>query len=242
MKQEVISWLRAAGKPTFKEKLLNEYYQTVSPRVVFLKNLTQGSRVLDLGAGDGGLAILRDWPSFARTDLRLFAVSLEHGKELDRYEEVFVGDFEESPPIFSSTSQFEAIVCAHFIEHVRDFKRAIKWMAESMTAGGRAYIEWPHSVSKEMPTRAELGELGYSTSTMNFYDDLTHVETWEIADLAYEADRNGCIIESQGQIRMPFLAERMRDFAIRHKDETLLTFAIWSFFGWAQYVVMSKTD
>jgi SAM-dependent methyltransferase len=237
---DVPGWLRDSCEPVFSKEFLKEYYQTVSPRVVFLKNLQPGSRVVDLGAGGGELAILREWPVLKRADLRLFAVSLERGRLFDSFEEVFIGNFEKAFPSFS-VSQFEGIICAHFIEHMQDFARTICWMADNLAAGGRAYIEWPHACSKKLTTKSQLAKLGYAVSTTNFFDDATHVETWAVDDMIAEAHRYGCTTEAWGRIRMPFIAEQMRNYAVQHNDEVMLTFAIWSFFGWAQYLIISKT-
>jgi hypothetical protein len=124
---DVISWLRESAQPAFSKNFLDEYYQTVNPRVIFLKNLQLDSRIVDLGAGQGESAISREWPYFKRPpDLRLVGSK-----------ETFAGDFEEVIPT-CSVSQFEAIICAHFVEQYSRFwaRNSPGWPTILLSVGG----------------------------------------------------------------------------------------------------------
>jgi hypothetical protein len=59
--------------------LMEGALHTASPRVRFFKSTQPDARLLDLGAGDGGMEVFRQWLSPPREDIRMYAVSLEMG-------------------------------------------------------------------------------------------------------------------------------------------------------------------
>jgi SAM-dependent methyltransferase len=234
---KILDWLNEAKNPAIGRGEIVEYYQSISPRNIFLKTLPHGSRILDFGAGDGTTAILRDWPFPRRSDLRLFALSLDVGEHFDKYEEYWIGDFELDEPRFK-VDQFDAILCCHCIEHIREYARLLNWFRRRLAPGGRIYIEWPHQVAKTTTRRSVLLDAGYEVSTTNFFDDLTHIETWDIDLIRAQAISTGLLPETSGRIRFPALAEAMRDIGVAERDMPTLTFSIWAHLGWAQYLIL----
>jgi len=200
---DLFKWLQAVQPPTMSLDEVHRYYQTISPRNVFMKNLPDGAKMVDFGAGSGGTAALRTWPTFPRPDIRLFAITLDGKEHLGAYEEVFVGDFEKTRPGFRREKTFDGISCCHCIEHLSRFEPALEWMRSILPSNGCAYIEWPHHSSKNQPSRLRLIELGYDVSTINFFDDRTHVETWPMADMISVAERLGFDVEASGRILGP---------------------------------------
>lgn len=235
---EAIDWLKQAAKPTMSKEDVETYFQTINPRNVFMKNLPANSKVLDLGAGGGEMAVLRTWPTFPRPDIQLYAISLDDSPGFKNYAGKFIGDFERSTPSFGTN--FDGVLCCHFIEHISSFERVIDHISKCLRPGGRAYIEWPHHISKLMPTRDSLAALGYDVFTMNFHDDLTHLETWDCEALKLAAKARGLAPEACGQMVSPYLAEKLRDCGLAHRDKVNLTFALWAKFGWCQYLILQK--
>lgn len=219
---------------------IDAYYQTVSPRNVFFKNLPHGSAVLDIGAGEGEMAFLRTWPEPQRPDLSLSGIALEPKPGLAAYTETSIGDFEKAFPTFSR-GNFDAAVCCHFVEHLKDHFRFFHWLADVLRPGATAYIEWPHEMSAKMPPRTVLHEAGFDTYTVNFYDDDTHRSPpLNMSAMKIGARGARLQITGQGRIKFPYLAELMRDHAVHEKDKSLLTMAIWASVGWSQYVLIEK--
>jgi SAM-dependent methyltransferase len=169
----------------------------------------------------------------------MYAVSLDLGTYFPRWDGYELLNFEHEYPNFDGRV-FDAILCAHFIEHLKDPERCIRWMAHRLRPGGRVYLEWPHSVSKRMPSSSTVRGMGLSVSTINFFDDRTHVETWEMVSICDTLQRNGLIVEAVGRIHYPFLAAEMRDICMKSHDPVHGTFSIWGFCGWAQYIAASK--
>lgn len=218
---------------------VDELINAALPRTQFVKGLPQGACLLDLGAGDGSLTIYKSWPRPDRSDLKIYGLSLVPIDREAHYHAVAYSDFEGTTPVFDGV-QFDAVVCAHFIEHMHDPRRVIEFFSSRLRPGGAAYIEWPHQLSKRFPPRWDFIGRGLPTSTMNFADDTTHVETWGMADIAEIALSCGLAVESSGRVRSPYLAGHLRDAAKRTSDVTRLTLSIWWNFGWAQYLVARK--
>ena len=205
-------WFQADADLATDPVTLDQAYNLILPRNIFFKSLPANSEVLDVGAGDGSFAIQKRWPMFGRPDLRLYALSLEVGTHFDQYEAYEIKNFETDPDIFSGRT-FDAVVCAHFIEHMRDPAPALEFIARKTRPGGRLYIEWPHPLTKKLPTRASLADRGVDISTFNFFDDQTHIDAWPAETLARLLQRNGFALEAGGRIYLPWMGEQMREHA-----------------------------
>ncbi|RVT96920.1 class I SAM-dependent methyltransferase [Rhodovarius crocodyli] len=238
--EELLAWATDwEGHEVPAREMVEVAYHTVSPRSVFLKNLPQGSSVLDLGAGDGGLSNYLAWPAPDRSDLSLYALSLSEGALFDRYAGMELGDFEKAPMDFGGR-QFDAAICAHFIEHMHGLDRTVEYLRERLKPGGRVYIEWPHPASGRFPTRHDFIGNGLPTSTTNFHDDPTHVEAWSMEQVTDALKAQGFALEAMGRIHLPWLADALKLVAHRHNDITCGTFAVWCKAGFAQYLVASR--
>lgn len=192
-----------------------------------------------MGAGNGSLSIYKEWPNIARPDLDLYGVSLDPIEKADKYKGVSISNFEKTPRPFPNV-QFDAVLAAHFIEHLADPTSFIQWICSQLKPGGRMYFEWPHAISRRMPTRDFFISRGLPVFTTQFMDDTTHVEPWAaetIMDLALAA---GLGVETWGRIVLPQIAGLMRDQARERQDIVSGTFAVSAAVGWAQYVVLTK--
>lgn len=232
-------WFEDWEAPTSDLSNIDQFYHLVLPRNIFLKSLSLGSKVLDVGAGDGSLVIQTRWPLLERPDLRLYALSLDVGMHFEKYAAFEIKDFEADPDVFPDVT-FDAMVCAHFIEHMRDPKRSIAFFARKMRSGGRLYIEWPHPMTVRLPGRTQLQAQGINISTFNFFDDQTHIEAWKAEQIMNIFEASGFSIETGGRVFLPWVGSQLRDHAISDGDETRMTLGAWAAFGWAQYLVLNR--
>jgi SAM-dependent methyltransferase len=232
--------LEESSGPSLSLEQVDLAFNMVTPRSIFLKNLTVGASVLDLGAGDGTLSIYKEWPLYTRADLRMYALSLEFGKYFDKYDGYELKNFEDANVSILSDVAISAIVCAHFIEHMKQPESTITLLSDRMRPGGRLYLEWPHEVSKRMPPRLSLLEKGINISTTRFDDDGTHVEAWDMGRIVSLLENNGFKLEVMGRVYFPFLAKELRDHGRQLSDPARLTLGFWSLMGWAQYLVARK--
>lgn len=232
-------WFQTDDGITTDLVALDQTYNLVLPRNIFFKSLPIDSAVLDVGAGDGAFAIQKRWPMLERPDLRLYALSLDVGVHFDLYEGFEIKNFEADPSVFAGQS-FDAMVCAHFIEHMRDPASAIEFFARKLRRNGRLYIEWPHPFTKKLPSKASLAESGTYISTFNFYDDHTHIDAWPAEMLIGLFEASGFAVETGGRVYLPWIGEQLRNHAHLDGDETRMTLGGWASFGWAQYLVLSR--
>jgi SAM-dependent methyltransferase len=212
-----------------------------SPRVRFVKTLPYGASVLDLGAGDGSLALFKGWLPPHRPDLRLYGVSLQDGIHTALYDGWENKNFERDEP-FSGRS-FDAVFCSHFVEHIEGGPgRLMPWIASRLVPQGRVYIETPSVFSKTGPRRATLRAAGYMVSTTNFYDDATHKDTVDLESLRNSFERSGFFVDESGYWRNPFLEPILANSSDHANGEFHATAAVWMATRFAQYAVGVKDD
>src|ERR1051325_9886375 len=131
-----------------------ELFWEFHPRYRFIKSLPWASNLLDLGAGDGGLAHWRGWGKPARPDLNLYGVDLRDGEHQGLYAGWETLDLDRQLPDFSG-SRLNAFLATHLIEHLAEPEELIRWIAERVEAGSRIYLEWPNAETLHLPRSDE---------------------------------------------------------------------------------------
>jgi SAM-dependent methyltransferase len=233
---EICAWFGQARQPTLEQARVAQLYFTFHPRTAFLKTLGPAAEVVDIGAGDGSLTVFRSWPEPERADLKMYAYSIEKGRYFDDFSGYEISDWNVSRPDFDGKS-FDAIVCAHFIEHIEDPASLVAWAASKLKKRGRIYLEWPSPNSLSLPPRKELEELGVPLIISRFDDDDTH-RVLPDGDAIVQAMRDsGFTIESRGIVRLPWLEDEMLAHFKDAADGFYRQAAFWSCTGWSQYIV-----
>lgn len=233
---EICAWFKKTRIATLDKDRVAQLYFTFHPRTVFLKTLGLASEVVDIGAGDGSSAVFRSWPEPKREDLKIYAYSIEKGAYFDDFSGYELSDWNLSQPEFDGKC-FDAILCAHFIEHIQDPVSLVRWARRKLRSGGRIYLEWPSANALSLPPRAELEALGVPLIISRFDDDGTH-QALPDGDAIAEAMRdNGFRIEARGTIRLPWLEDEMLSHGKDEMDGFYRQAAFWSYTGWCQYIV-----
>jgi SAM-dependent methyltransferase len=235
----VSGWLQSPETPRTTLEQTDQAFNLVTPRSVFLKNLPFGSSLLDLGAGDGTLSVYRNWPLYDRFDIKMYALSLMKGIRFDLYDGYELKNFEEAEDLFPGVT-LNAIVCAHFIEHMNEPHKTLDLFASRLAPGGCVYLEWPHALSKRMPPRLSLIKNGVNISTTRFDDDDTHVDTWSMEKIISLLQERKMVIETAGRVHFTFLADELRNHGHAQVDIARTTMGLWARVGWAQYLVAFK--
>lgn len=238
--ETVVDWYKRDRRSHVSKGRAQELYFQFHPRTAFLKTLPVNATVADIGAGDGSLSVFRDWPEPSRRDLRLYAYSIEKGQHFDAFEGYEISDWNVAPPEFGG-QLFDAVLSAHFIEHIDDPATFIAWLDRKLAPGGRAYIEWPAPASQSLPSRRELSELGVDLVISRFDDDATHrnlPDTSQVQRLAHQA---GMVLEACGIIRLPWLEDELMAHFRESSDRFPVQAAFWSWSGWAQYVILGRS-
>jgi 2-polyprenyl-3-methyl-5-hydroxy-6-metoxy-1,4-benzoquinol methylase len=239
--EQIREWFQRKRKPQLAGTRVMELYFTFHPRTVFLKTLPYAAEVVDVGAGDGSLSVFKRWPEPTRSDLNLHAYSLEKGRLFDDFSSYAIGDWDAQPPEFDGRS-FDAIVCAHFIEHIADPNSFVAWAARKLRPGGRVYLEWPSPASLDLPPRGELEALGVPLMISRFDDDATHKALPRAEDIIAACRAQGFAIEGQGIVRLPMLEDELLAHFRRDEDGFPRQAAFWSHTGWSQYLLLRRGD
>jgi SAM-dependent methyltransferase len=233
------SWLTQDTSISTELGALDQAFNFALPRTLFLKSLPSGAQVMDVGAGDGSLVNYKSWPMFGRPDLKLHALSLDKGEHFDSYDSYEIKNFETEDDVFPGLT-FDAMVCCHFIEHMHDPQCTIEFFARRIRKGGRLYLEWPHPITKTFPPNRKLIELGFPLSTLNFFDDGTHIEAWEGNVILSMLRDCGFAIETAGRVYLPWIGEQMKNHGLANNDVVRTTIGTWAALGWPQYVIASR--
>ena len=144
----------------------------------------------------------------------MYAYSIEKGRYFDDYSGYETSNWNVSQPEFEGKC-FDAIVCAHFVEHIQDPESLVLWAARKLRKGGRIYLEWPSSNSLSLPSRKELEKLGVPLIISRFDDDGTHQALPDGDAIANALRSSGFAIESRGIVRLPWLEDELLG---HHKD------------------------
>lgn len=236
--QAVVEWYRRDRHPTTSPARLQELYFQFHPRTAFLKMLPANACLVDVGAGDGSLSMFGKWPAPARHDLRMHAYSLEKGRLFDKFDGYELSDWNLQPPAFTGLT-FDAVLCSHFIEHIREPGSLAEWAVQRLRPRGRLYVEWPSPNSLELPPCAQLHEHGVDLMISRFDDDSTHQALPDRGSFEQALVRAGLQVEQAGIIRLPWLEEELMANFRDSPDPFMRQAAFWSWTGWSKFVIAS---
>lgn len=235
--EQIRDWFLQARVATLPRERVMELYFTFHPRTAFVKTLPRNAKLVDIGAGDGSLSTFVGWPSPKRPDLEIHAYSLEKGEHFDRFRSYEIGDWNRAPPEFPGT-RFDAVVCAHFIEHIADPASFVAWAARKLAPGGRVYLEWPAPASLDLPKREELEAAGVPLIISRFDDDDTHRDLPDADRIVAACLAQGFELEARGIVRLPWIEDEMLAHFRNDSDGFARQAAFWSYTGWSQYLVL----
>ncbi len=213
------------------------WYWNYHPRLRFLKALRPEAKVIDVGAGGGGLITWKEWLEPVRNDLKLYAVDMIKSDLFEHYTGYLICNLDEEVMNFEP-SFFDAAVLSHVLEHIADPDRLMRELRGLLQPGGEMYVEVPTLESMDFPSRREFLNAGIPVSTVNFFDDSTHRRTFSFNELRTIAEGAGFKVVEGGRVRNRYAEDSLMIQGAAHKDEELCTYGIWSRLGFAHYVVV----
>jgi hypothetical protein len=233
---EVVEFLMHAEKIEFREDIDAEFH-VHHPRYKAFSAMS--GKVLDLGAGAGGLGQYLDWPK------KLFGIEV-YGSDLFAPESLPIGykDYFSRGWQGLPTLALDGALCIHVIEHLDDWREMLPSLGTMLKSNSSIYIEWPSENSLHFPKASDVWEEfakvrnGYSQqllTTLNYLDDDTHLnEPPNIFDVV-QALYPKRVIES-GVIELETLGTELVAKGLKENDVSRVTMGVWARFGFAQFL------
>ena len=240
--KDLVHWLlRTKNIPPFfpdKESALMFYWNT-HPRFSFFKTIAHNAALLDVGAGSGAMASWREWLHPVRNDIRCYANDLEKGEFFDNCEGYFVHNLSEKP-LDGYSEYFDSIMSCHVLEHVQEWDPFFDNMLDTLKPGGTLFLEWPTIRSQSLPSMSVFLDAGVKTSTVNFYDDSTHIHTADIPDVLPLLTDREMKVMSTGIIQNTFMGAELLKTGAKTNDMELNLYGLWITLGFSQYITATK--
>jgi ubiquinone/menaquinone biosynthesis C-methylase UbiE len=143
----------------------------------FVRSLGRAERALDLGCGDGRLTAELEAGALTAADVS--PVALERARR--RLPDARFAELEPDAPLPFGDGEFDLVLCAETIEHVRDLQLLLSEARRVLSPGGtlavttpatRALMRPPEPLSPHLrflthgSLRALLGELGFEVTSL----------------------------------------------------------------------------
>lgn len=221
-----------------KDELLNLYWY-FHPKFRFFKTLHPKTRLLDIGAGSGGMFYWKEWKLPIRNDIEMYAVDKFKSAMFDKYDGHQICNLDECLLKYENEF-FDAALASHILEHLKDENKMVQEINRVLKKGGYLYIEIPTPETYRYPSRNLFVERGINVSTTNFYEDKTHLRTFGPEVLTGLLRSHDFQIMESGIIENRFLERELLAYGFRNNDPETSTYAIWSYLKWAQYAIGKK--
>ncbi len=223
---------RRRGKRTVNWVLLR-HCSWLDTRARFVWSVPRGGVLLDLGSSDGETL---NHIAQLRPDLRLFACDVAGQPEKYPPGCQFHRANLEHETLPWPDSTMDAITCMHLIEHLRELTVLLEEIARLLKPGGRVYFETPHpkSLVLSSPSGRAAG-----TFTLNFYDDLTHVQPVPVGKLAKLVHGVGLEVVKSGRARNWLFAACYPVFLFLPPSRRKYTARV-HWLGWSAYMIAQK--
>jgi SAM-dependent methyltransferase len=134
-------------------------------KLSFIRMMPKNARLLDVGCGnDSPFRIKLQRPDVYYVGLDIGDYNQTSDVQSWANEYLVVPAAQFAAKIASFPNTFDAVICAHNLEHCDEPQSVLRAMIASLKKGGRLYLSFPSEESIALPKRAPL----------NFYDDPTH--------------------------------------------------------------------
>ena len=190
--------------------------------------------LLDIGAGNHSASKTKKW----------FPNCEYHGLDLNKNYNNDENDFKLMQSFYElnleelnldsvPNANFDFIMMAHVIEHLKNGDQVLVKLLAKLKPGGYLYVEYPGIRSTRLPRMK---------GTLNFFDDDTHVRVYSLTELYNLFLKNNTEIIKGGTRRyIPNIL--MMPLKVIHnliKYGKILPSIFWDFFGFAEFILIKK--
>lgn len=228
-----------SDKSSFDKNHLTTLYWSFHPRFRFFKMSPVNSKLLDVGAGSGGVWHWKQWGEPARNDIEMYAVDLKKGELFDKYQDYQVCNLDKNNLKYSNNF-FDSILMAHVLEHIQDENKILDEVERVLKVDGKLYIEIPTTGTLHYPDRKLFLHKGIDVSTVNFFDDNTHRRTFDLDALSDILKKHKFKVLESGTIENKYLESILFACGIKNNDQELTTYGVWLQLKWSQYIICEK--
>jgi SAM-dependent methyltransferase len=189
-------------------------------------------KLLDVGCGNHSpTKTKRHFPS-----CRYFGVdkTLYNNDQFDlaAMEQFYQIDLEQPQTLSCIPDQeFDAIICSHVIDHVRQGSEVVRVLSQKLRIGGVFFIEYPSHRSLNLPSMK---------GTLNFSDDATHCQLYSIVDLCNILMSQGYRVQRAGMRR--FWRRILILPIVLFKDRHAPAGAFWDICGFSDYIIARRVS
>ena len=224
------------------EKLIVRFLEFGSDKYAYMKHLPANSRVLDVGCGDCRRLRYR---SYHRNDLIQHGIDVQEDRGCKKHLATFhaLDIAKETLPF--EEEYFDLVVMSHVLEHLprSDFLFCLREIKRVLRGGGYFYIEFPSEKTSRFVTAKTLKRYALPVTTLNFYDDDTHVSLYSVQEVIGILEGESLKVHRYGDVREPVkkcLAPLLIVAGCILRNESVVTGALWSLVNWASFIVAKK--
>lgn len=222
-----------------RDELIRLYWQ-YHPRFTSMKVAAPlKGRLLDVGGGSGGMTFWKEYLYPFRNDLSMSIVDLQKGEFFDRYEKYAILNLDTDELPFEAGS-FDCIMLSHLIEHVQDWKLLLQKINKVLRKNGVVYIETPSKHTVDLPSKTHYVNKGMLCTTINFFDDNTHVATTDLDEAGAYANTLNMITLEKGYVRSVYFEDMLISYGLKHKDQEASQYGLWSKLLFSSYLILQK--
>ena len=229
-------------RKSFDRDYLITLWWALHPRFKFIKTLIPNAKLLDVGAGPGGLIYWKQY-IYDRSDIKFFAVDLHKGELFEMYDDYQICDLEKEELKWPDNF-FDAAFLSHVIEHLSDPSNLLANLNRKLKRDfALIYVEFPSYHSTIIPSFDFLKNDKLNDSmrtTINFYDDGTHVTLYTTDSLKALFGKYHFYAIEEGYIINPYCEDTFLRLGIEFSDRELFTYGLWSKTIFAQYIIFVR--
>lgn len=198
--------------------------------------MKNNGKALDVGVGPGGFS---EFMNAFRPRWTFEGTDIQKHKMLDKKIYFFKSDFNKK--INCKSNSYDAVVCTHVFEHLKNTEVAINEIYRILKPGGVLYLETPSQRSVHLPSFTIVNSR--EPVPINFYDDHTHIRPFSPPSLVRLTQSAGFKVIRSGYARnwiatMTSPITFVLAFILRKRS--YLVHSVWHVVGWASYVVAVK--
>lgn len=224
------------------EKYIIRFLEFRSEKYTYLRHIPENGKVLDIGCGDCRRLRYR---SYFRNDLVNYGIDSRDDVRCGKYLNTFYNLDITREKLPFAEEYFDLVVLSHVVEHLpKDgFLFVMKEIRRVLKEGGYVYIEFPSEKTRHFMTAETLRRFACPVTTLNFYDDKTHISLYTIQELTGILRDEKMSVCGSGDIREPVkkcLSPMLLLAGYMMRDKSIFTGSLWALLNWASFIIARK--